>query len=179
MFGREELGRSRMLREMAKRVAAGQQSRPDEIQSSCQDHVAKQRAAVLGLTLASEPPNPFDRLIREMMALPPGTEEYRQADDKLREAIEAKRKRLPQDRHDMRESALYVDLDNSGTRWVRPSALDRARCYDEICGAVNDYAGQYDPVRIEIVEQEFSEMAAARKAMSPQFDLPAPRWPNQ
>ncbi|MGB7497818.1 MAG: hypothetical protein WBR26_07785 [Candidatus Acidiferrum sp.] len=52
-----------------------------------------------------------------MLVLNPGTEEYRRADEKLREAIEAKRKQLPQDRHDIRESAVYVDLESDGARW--------------------------------------------------------------
>jgi len=178
MFGREELGRSRMLRELARRVAAGEQIRADAVQAECEDHVIKQRAAVLGITLISEPPSPINRLIREMMMLTPGTEEYRRADDKLHEALEAKRRRLPQDRHNMREAALYVDLDDAGTHWLRPSMLDGAHCYEEICGAVNDYAGRYDRFENGDLERDFPEMAAARKGMHSKVALPVPRWPN-
>ena len=177
MLGQEELGRSRILRDMAKRVAAGEAFRPEDIQNACFDHVVKQRAAVLGITL-NDPPEPFRSLIKEKLGLTPGTEEYRRANDKLDEVIKAKARRLPQDRHDMRTSALYVDLDDDGTTWNRPSALSRARAYDVISGAVNDYAGQYDPVRIGMIEEEFPPMAAARTAIAAQFELPAPRQPS-
>ena len=179
MFAQEELGRSRILREMAKRTAGGETFRPDDIQNACDDHVVKQRAAVLSITLIGEPGGTIDRLMREMMSLRPGTEEYRRANGRLDEAVQAKGKRLPHDRHDMRTSALYVDLDDDGSTWNRPSTLSRAKAYEVICGAVNDYAGQYDPVRIGIVEEEFPPMAAARTAISSQLNLVSPRWPSE
>jgi len=178
MLGQEELGRSRILRNIAKRVAAGETFRPEDIQNACFDHVVKQRSAVLGITL-NDPPEPFRSLIKEMLGLTPGTEEYRRANDRFDEAIKAKARRLPQDRHDMRTTALYVDLDDDGTTWKRPSTLiSRAGAYDVISGAVNDYAGQCDPVRIGMIEKEFPPMAAARTAIAAQFELPAPRQPS-
>ena len=177
MLGQEELGRSRILRDIATDAAAGKKFQPEDIQNACFDHVVKQKAAVLGITL-NDPPEPFRSLIKEMLGLTPGTEEYRRANDKLDEAIKAKAKRLPQDRHDMRTSALYVDLDDDGTTWNRPSTLSRTKAYDIISGAVNDYAGQHDPVRIGIIEEKFQAMAAARTAIGAELNLPCPRWPT-
>lgn len=177
MLGQEELGRSRILRDIAKDAAAGKKFQPEDIQNACFDHVVKQKAAVLGITL-NDPPEPFRSLIKEMLGLTPGTEEYRRANEKLDEAIKAKAKRLPQDRHDMRTSALYVDLDDDGVTWNRPSTLSRTKACDIISGAVNDYIGQHDRVRIEIIEEDFPPMAAARTALGAQFELPAPRQPS-
>jgi hypothetical protein len=166
-----------MLRDLAKRVAAGEQIRPDTVQAACEDHVTKQRAAVLGITLISEPPSPINQLIREMMALTTGTDEYRRIDDKLHEALKAKHRRLPEERRNLRETALYVDLDETGTGWLRPAVLDAACCYEEICSAVNDYAGQYHRFEDGEIERDLPEMGAARKK-DPKVVLPVPRWPN-
>ncbi len=76
----------------------------------------------------------------------------------------------------MRTSALYVDLDDDGRTWNRPS-FSRAKAYDVICGAVNDYAGQHDPVRLEMIEGKFPPIATARTAIVAELNLPSPRWP--
>jgi hypothetical protein len=89
-----------------------------------------------------------------------------------------KRKRQPQDRHEMRERALYVDLDATGIAWLRPATLDNARCFDELTDAVNDYAGERDRLRDEVLDLDFPEMAAARASMAPKVELPEPRWPK-
>ena len=177
MFGQEELGRSRILRELAKRVATGEKFSAAEVRNACDEHIAKQRAAVLGITL-NDPGEPFARFIKEMIRLTPGTEEYRRANIRLEGALQAKVGRLPQERHEMRMASLYVDLSDDGVTWNRPSALSPIRAYNLISGAVNDYAGQWDPVRIEIIEKEFPPIAAARADIGADLDLPSPRQPS-
>jgi hypothetical protein len=108
----------------------------------------------------------------------PGSEEWQQAFKAVELAISTKRKRQPQDRHEMRERALYVDLDPTGTAWLRPVTLDSARCLDEITDAVNDYAVERDRLRDEVLDLDFPEMAAARANMDPKVILPEPRWPK-
>jgi AbiV family abortive infection protein len=177
IFGQEELGRSRILRRLAESAAAGENFSATDVQKACDEHLVKQREAVMAITL-NDPGEPFDRLIRDTLTLTLGTEEYRQADARLQEALRAKGRRLPQERHEMRMSALYVDFDDDGVSWKRPSHFSRAKAYDVICGAVNDYAGQYDPGRIAIIEEGFPPMAAVRTAISHELNLPSPRWPT-
>lgn len=178
MFSREELGRSKILRKIAKRVVEGEQLSPEDVRSVCENHLGKQAASALSITLTTQPPSRLDIALRESMSAGPGSEEWQRASKTPHLAIGAIRKRLPQERHEMRERALYVDLGESGTAWLRPSTVDSARCLDEIYGAANDYAGEYDKLRDDVIDADFPEMAAARAGMNPNLTLPEPRWPK-
>ncbi len=178
MFGREELGRSRILRKLSKRVTDGDHLTPENVQSECENHVKKQVAGCLSTTLRTQAQNQLNAALREKMKLPPRSEEWQQASKAANIAADKKRKRQPQDRHKMRENALYVDLDTSGTAWIRPSTLDSTRFCDEITDAVNDYAGVYDRLRDEVVDEDFPDMASARNKMEQKVILPKPCWPK-
>lgn len=176
MFGREELGRSRILRKLAKRVIDGDHLTPENVQSACENHVSKQASGSLSTTLRTQAPNQLDAALRKRMKVPPGSEKWQQASKTVDLATEAKRKRQPQDRHEMRENALYVDLDTSGTAWRRPSTLDSTKCYHEITDAMNDYAVEQDRLRDEVVDEDFPDMASARAKMDRKVILPKPCW---
>jgi AbiV family abortive infection protein len=178
MFGREELGRSIILRELAKRVTAGEHLSPEAVRGACEKHVEKQVAGALSTTLRTQAPTQLDAALRARMRVNPGSEEWQQASKAVKLATDMKRKRQPQDRHEMRERALYVDLDATGIAWLRPATLDNARCFDELTDAVNDYAGERDRLRDEVLDLDFPEMAAARASMAPKVELPEPRWPK-
>jgi AbiV family abortive infection protein len=178
MFGREELGRSIILRKLAKRVTEGEHLSPEDVRRACENHVAKQAAGAQSTTLRTQAPNQLDAALRERMRVDPGSEKWQQASKTVDLSTKAQRKRQPQDRHEMRESALYVDLDATGTAWLRPSTLDSAQCLNEITDAVNDYAGEPDRLRDEVLDVDFPEMAAARAKMNPKVILPEPRWPK-
>src|ERR1700737_4239581 len=51
----------------------------------------------------------------------PGSEEWAKTDAAIAQIDRSKKKRVPHDRHEQRESALYVDP-ISPDRWNRPSA---------------------------------------------------------
>jgi AbiV family abortive infection protein len=178
MFGREELGRSIILRELAKRVTAGEHLSPEAVRGACAKHVEKQAAGALSTTLRTQAPTQLDAALRARMRVNSGSEEWQQASKAVKVATDMKRKRQPQDRHEMRERALYVDLDATGIAWLRPATLDSACCLDELTDAVNDYAGERDRLRDEVLDLDFPEMAAARASMAPKVDLPKPRWPK-
>ena len=178
MFGREELGRSSILRELAKRVTEGEHLSPKDVRDACENHVAKQAAGAFSTTLRTQAPTQLDAALRARMRVEPGSKEWQQASKAVELARNAKRKAQPQDRHKIRERALYVDLDAAGTAWLRPVILDSARCLDEITDAVNDYAGERDRLRDEVLDLDFPEMAAARANMDPKVILPEPRWPK-
>jgi hypothetical protein len=123
-------------------------------------------------------PNQLNAALRELLKVHPESEKWQQASDTVDVATDAKGKHQPQDRHEMRENALYVDLHATGTGWVRPSTLDSARRLNEITDAVNDYAAERDRLRDEVLDLDFPEMAAARANMDPKVMLPEPRWPK-
>ena len=178
MFGREELGRSGILRDLAKRVTGGEHLSPEDIRGACENHVSKQTAGALSTTLRTQAPNQLDAALRERMRVDPRSEKWQQASKTVDLATKAQRKRQPQDRDKMRESALYVDLAATGTAWLRPSTLDSTRCLNEITDAVNDYTGERDRLRDEVLDVDFPEMAAARANMDPKVILPEPRRPK-
>jgi hypothetical protein len=93
-------------------------------------------------------------------------------------ATNAKRKRNPQRRHLVRTGALYVDLDEAGFGWLRPSTRDSSEALNEIVDAVNDYAAERDRLRDEVLKDDYPEMARARLSMSVAITLPEPRWPR-
>jgi AbiV family abortive infection protein len=55
MFGREELGQSRLLRDCAWEVREGKVPQPDEIKRRCKDHVKKQEASAFQTKISIPP----------------------------------------------------------------------------------------------------------------------------
>jgi AbiV family abortive infection protein len=124
MIGREELGKHRMLLEQWRKAEdTGQFPTIDAIQTACADHVDKQRRALLGLTFIAESTSALDTAIRTQFKHKPQDTEYQQAEKVIQTAIRSVAKRAPDDRHAARMSALYVDLEDSGLDWSRPSHL--------------------------------------------------------
>lgn len=178
MFGREELGRSRILRTLADKVAAGASFSTAEVTKRCDDHVQKQRAGALSTTLRVVPPFQLAAALQARATSAPRSPEWVAASDVIRAASDAKAKRDPQDRHDKRENALYVDLDSNGTSWSRPCAIAAAVAREDIEDAVNDYATERDRLRDDVIADDFPTMAKARAGMQPVPVLLAAIWPS-
>jgi AbiV family abortive infection protein len=177
MFGREELGRSQILRDLAAKVKAGEKLTAKQISKSCENHIAKQEAAALSTTLRVHPNTQLSAAMQTRMHAGLHSEAGRNASAEIGKAIKAKRKRDPMSRHDARVQGLYVDLDDSGTSWIRPASLSAQAVSDQIVDAVGDYASELDRLRNDVIEQDFPEMAAARARMNPLPVLPVPSWP--
>lgn len=177
MFGREEIGRSQILRDLAVKVKTGEKLTAKQISKSCENHIAKQEASVLSTTLRVDPNTQLSAALQTRVRADFHSEAGRKASAKIEEATKAKRKRDPKSRHDARVQGLYVDLDDSGTSWIRPADLSAQAVRDHISDAVNDYAGEFDRLRNDAIAQDFPEMAAARAKMNPIPVLPAPAWP--
>jgi hypothetical protein len=60
------------------------------------------------------------RLLRSRMEASPGSNEWKETDDKLAKIDLRKKRRIPDNRHEQRMSALYVDPVSIGL-WNRPS----------------------------------------------------------
>jgi AbiV family abortive infection protein len=178
MFGREELGRSKILREIADRVDDGGVATPAEVRDACGDHVRKQSAGASSTTLRAEPPSGVDTALREMLVTEPGSHEWKAARQTADLATDAQRKRNPERRHSIRMGGLYVDLDGAGSGWDKPCIRDASEARNEITDTVNDYAAERDRLRADVLDEDHSEMACSLASMPSRITLPEPRWPR-
>jgi AbiV family abortive infection protein len=98
MFGREELGKYRMLREAFETVAGGGTVELKDLTKKGEgiyDHMPKQEHAVLSVVYRSEPGTQLDELLRARIKLEAGSPEWRKVDKELQELTEATAKDLP------------------------------------------------------------------------------------
>jgi AbiV family abortive infection protein len=128
MFGREELGRSRQLRDLSGDVHGGKSFSVKEVAQRCDDHVSKQEASVLSTTLRAH--------------------SFAQRNQLTDQAADAKTKRQPQHRHDARCDSLYVDLKDSGKDWNRPMDVTDQQAREHVHDAINDYANEWDQLMV-------------------------------
>lgn len=184
MFGREELGRSRLLRDCSGEVREGKLLQPDEIKKRCDDHVRKQEASVLHTTLSYPPDGQLAKAFRDLREHDLGSEQWTKAYDLIASAFDAKKKRQPHQRHEARCSSLYVDLNNLGTEWLRPVNIGKDEAYDEITTALGEYTHEVELlIHAEsnpTLEQRaphlrLKAMSIARSKMSPPVDIPRPK----
>jgi len=177
MFGRDELGRSQILCDLAAKVRVGEKLIAKQISKSCEDHIAKQEAAALSTTLRVNPNTKLGAAVQTRLRTGFHSEAGCKASAEIETATKARRKRDPKSRHDAHVQGLYVDLDYSCTSWIRPASLSAQAVRDHIVDAVNDYAGELDQLRHDVIEQDFPEMAAASARMNPIPVLPGSSWP--
>jgi AbiV family abortive infection protein len=177
MLGREEIGRSRILRRLAEDVQNGKTLFPKHVRKAYENHVNKQREGMFGTMLRAEAGTELHRLFRDRMDNPPYSEAWHKAAAGLKLAHQSKRKRAPSTYHDLRTRAFYIDVEESGT-WYRPCDITRQEAMNEITDAVNDYADEYIRLRPGVLKDDFPEMADALETISPRVSLPLPRWPK-
>jgi AbiV family abortive infection protein len=178
MIGREELGKYRiLLGEWKKAYEAGKCPTVSQIRKALDDHIEKQRQAVLSITFMTEGQSVLDTAIRNQMAHHPWTPEHRAADEIIQAFIKSLGKRAPEDRHKWRMQALYVDLNDAGTDWSRPSEIPKAEAEKLLSDAANDYAVQRDKILNPLREGK-PELDEALQAWPDRPELPGPEWPN-
>ncbi len=176
MLGREELGRYKILRRLADEVADGRVMSGDDVQSACDDHEDKQKAATLSTTMRTQQGTRLGEVLRTRMTEPPSSPAWQVADKVIEAATDAKIKRTPADRHQLRMNSFYVDLQLNGTSWSRPPEIPAQQARDAVTDAVNDYSVQRD--RLLNVPGD-PEMADALNTMNPAPELLVPRWPSK
>jgi AbiV family abortive infection protein len=69
-FAQEELGRSSILFDLRQRVLAGETFTLVQIRQACEDHVTKQRAGMLSITLTAHRESGLGKLLRARMENP-------------------------------------------------------------------------------------------------------------
>jgi len=180
MIAREELGKYRILLDLWKKSTKTPNSpSDDDIRAASGDHVEKQRQAQLCVTFMAAADSRLDRLFRTRFKHQPQDPEYKEADAEIQKFIQELSRRTPGVRHAIRKSALYVDLNESGTNWNRPREMGQADAYKCLADAANDYAGQIDRLRPDLLRalEEF-KLATALDEWPERPALPNPVWPE-
>ena len=141
MFGREELGKYRMLRDTFEKAAAGESVVLADLKKkgALYDHIAKQGRGALSVIQRPEPGTRLYELLRSRFDLPLGSPERQQADKELHELTQAMAEDLPKQRHTLRMDALYVGLSEDGSNWARPQEVTAEDARHEVEHAICDY----------------------------------------
>ena len=137
LFGREEVGRSRILRALAGEVARGATLDATGVAKRCRDHSTKQREGASGTTIRIPAQSGLSQAVQTRGSGAYGSPEWQTADDAIKDAVARKAKRDPQDWHALRERALYVDLSWNATGWSRPSTIHAADAREHIDDAAD------------------------------------------
>jgi AbiV family abortive infection protein len=174
-FAREELGRSKILFDLRRRALGGKIVTIAQVRKACEDHLAKQRAGMLSLTMMADRESGLGKLMRARWEHHPQSPEWQKANVELERINDSKRKRLPSDRHEKRTLALYVELLSTG-QWNRPAATSADAAHTFLQDAVNDYAGRYDQGYItaadSMVKHIDPELYSALEQWSERPELP-------
>jgi AbiV family abortive infection protein len=173
-FAREELGRWRILLDLRRKVLGGEHLSIKELQTHCDGHVRKQEAGMTSITTRAH----RDSGLGKLLNVRHGSKEWKDANDQIEKLNRQKKKRVPDDRHRQRLSALYVDAISVG-RWNRPSKeISQACASDFLQDAVNDYSLQYSRyAELEITKHHDPELFSAFQQWPDRPELPPPVWP--
>ena len=160
-YAREALGQWKILLALREEVIGGKTSTIPEIKNRCSNHVQKQKAGMLSITMrATDRDSGAGQLLMSRSTAQPGTEEWGKTDEALAQIDRRMKREVPTKRHEQREVALYVDPIEplSVDRWNRPSMeISKALAQDFILDARNDYVIQFDRyTNCEIMEPDLS-----------------------
>jgi len=120
------------------------------------------------------------KLLSSKFVASPGSEERKATDARIKRLDRQVEKRVPDDRHRQRMSALYVDA-VPPDQWNRPTKeitqpIARAFLQD----AANDYSLQHSQryADLEIMKHADLELFNALTQWSDRPELPRPEWPE-
>jgi AbiV family abortive infection protein len=179
MLAREELGKyGILLDEWKKSIQTGKSPSMKHIRNACEDHIEKQKRGQLSVTLMTQAGSAPDNAVRTLLKSIPGTTAYEIADKILQRLSKAKSKRTPIERHEKRLKSFFVDLEDSGADWKRPSRIiSQEEAYRLLNEAATDYSGQRDRFLTPGVLEDL-QLVDALEAWSDKPDLPAPARPG-
>src|SRR5439155_9354315 len=110
--------KARLLFQLSHEAVNGRSVTVDDITDICEDHIAKQTAAQIAVSISAG----RDSRLVEVMAR---ASREAAAREELERVIRAKARRTPTDRHEERMKALYVDIKEDGSGWSRPCDYSR------------------------------------------------------
>jgi AbiV family abortive infection protein len=182
-LAREELGRWTILLRLRKKFSAGNHVTLKQIREACENHVRKQTAGMKSITLRGDRNSGVGKLLHERMMAKPGSPAWKAAQERIEKIDHLTKKREPDERHERRKAAMYVDATPTG-KWNRPvKAISAMAACEFITDAVNDYGIQFDQryTNLEFVKTDDPELADALAAWPdrPQLTPPEhPPWPG-
>ncbi len=176
-FGREELGRSRILLNFLVDVLIkGKTVSLDRIQNACKDHVRKQEWALVTRVTRGRKNDKITRLIRTMHTAGDQEWQFNEAWKEIKQIAAQQAKRRPTDRHKKRIKALYVEPSENGLSWNRPS--EQVKDDDEndffLLDAINDYS-----ITIAELTQKDGPVGDLIQQWTNRPQPPPPSWPKR
>jgi len=179
-LGREELGKSVILRDFRKKLVGGSETVTlEDVREACKVHAAKLVKGQLSVVMRTEGGDALDKLLRVVDHSDRPSSDRRAARKQLDAYIKHQRKLQPQDRHRQRIAALYVEPKETGTAWTRPvdvSQEEARRCVEDFA---NDYSAKCSRFRPEIHAATDREFFEALQAWPGRPELPARQWPKK
>lgn len=181
MFSREELGRSRLLMEIATEVRSGANVKPSKVTERCKGHLDKHAAGALSLAFRPEPGDQMYVALQNLDSAARGSQQWFEADAVVKKLTEEQFKVAPKSRHAARMGAMYVDIADDGRGWGRPVTLDEATALNAVNDASNDYSlnlQRFDP-KFAAAKQAIDfrpDVEALHKYRPPDLTLPAAVW---
>jgi AbiV family abortive infection protein len=170
MLGREELGKSRILTKLWRERKSVTFL---ELRKLFEDHEEKQRAAQLHISVSAPKGSALAEIMKSAWSDPP-TPESRAAQVELERAMTAKAKRTPGNRHLTRMKALYVDPDDSGSKWQLPKELSKDEAEELVLGSMNDCSAQ----RMRIQMDHHDDLSDTLRNWRDRPELPMQVWPK-
>ena len=174
-FAREELGRSRILCDLRKRVIDGESVTVEDIRKKYTDHVEKQKWGQLSTVQRASDDQGLGKLLRARHNHLQ-SEEYQEDDKQLDDITSRQGKRTPDERHKLRERARYVQLNDTGTSWNRPCKISQDEAREFLGDAANDYRAEYDRIQQGSIQYIDDELFHALQAWPERPELPRPPW---
>jgi AbiV family abortive infection protein len=172
-FAREELGRWIILLDLREKVLGGEPLTIKDVQVHCEGHVIKQKAGMLSTTLTADNDSVLGKLLQICMEATAGSKEGEAANEQVEKRRRQKEKRVPDDRHKQRMSALYVEavaLD----RWNRPAKeISRPFAREFLQATLTDYNLQ----RMQRYTDRDPKLFNALVQWSDRPEMPLPEWP--
>ena len=171
----EELGRSNYLRDKRKKVVQGKTVTIEEIRKALEKHLMKQKSGQGGVTQRVSGNSVYGKLLQDRQRANLQSEERRKYDQQVDKITEQQRARTPQDRHDNRMKAFYVEPNDASTDWNKPWEIDKERAKHFIQDAINDYASQVNGAwLLDMLKLTDPELAQAVEAWAARPALPPP-----
>jgi AbiV family abortive infection protein len=174
----EELGHWQILLDLRAKALVGEAVTLERVRAQ-EKHELKQKAGVRSLSFSADRDTALAWLFAVRMTAEHGSPERAAAVAQIEEISSRKLGCLPDDRHKLRMSALYVDA-VSVNEWNRPSTkVSEQQAFELIRGAVNDYAKPYHQQYsdLQFIEQDDPAWFRTLQEWPDRPSLPAPEWP--
>lgn len=156
-------------------MAQGKTVTIEEIRKALEKHLMKQKSGQGGVTQRVSGNSVYGKLLQDRQRADLQSEERRKYDQQVDKITEQQRARTPQDRHDNRMKAFYVEPNDASTDWNKPWEIDKERAKHFIQDAINDYASQVNGAwLLDMLKLTDPELAQAIETWTARPAIPPP-----